>query len=69
MLTFATPVSAQKDAAEKAKEGGIEHWIEYYKANQPKASSKPAPQSVDGTKPVDRAKSDASLQEKTSAEK
>jgi len=31
-LTFADPLSAQKDAAEKAKEGAIEHWIEYYKA-------------------------------------
>jgi hypothetical protein len=30
-LGLASSVSAQKDAAEKEKEGGIEHWIEYYK--------------------------------------
>ena len=33
---FVSPASAQKDAAEKAKEGGIKHWIEYYKAEQRK---------------------------------
>ena len=43
---FAQGAEAQKDAAEKAKEGGIEHWIEYYKAEQ----RKPAPAS--GQEPV-----------------
>ena len=38
-LGFAHTAYAQKDAAEKAREGGIEHWIEYYKAEQ----RKPAP--------------------------
>jgi hypothetical protein len=27
-------VSAQQDAAQKAMEGGIDHWIEYYKGQQ-----------------------------------
>ena len=34
VLGFAHGASAQKDAAEKAREGGIEHWIEYYKAER-----------------------------------
>jgi len=28
-LGFASGALAQEDAAEKAKEGGIDHWIEY----------------------------------------
>jgi hypothetical protein len=32
--------SAQEDAAQKAKEGSIDHWIEYYKEQQ---SRLPAP--------------------------
>ena len=60
-LTFADPVSAQKDAAEKAKEGAIEHWIEYYKATQPKPSTPPAPESVDRIKHGEPAGSDRSL--------
>jgi hypothetical protein len=35
-LGFAGAAPAQKNAAEKAKEGGIEHWIEYYKGEQRK---------------------------------
>ena len=52
-LGFAGAASAQKDAAEKAKEGGIDHWIEYYKGEQrkPAAPSPPAPVAS----PVDRA--------------
>lgn len=38
VLGFAGAALAQKDAAEKAQEGGIDHWIEYYKAQQPKAA-------------------------------
>ena len=64
-LTWADPVSAQKDAAEKAKEGAIEHWIEYYKSAQPKPSTPPAPESVDPIKPG----SDRSLPEKTNTKK
>jgi hypothetical protein len=39
VLGFAAPVAAQKDAATRAQEGGVDHWIEYYRKNQP---SKPA---------------------------
>ena len=35
-LVHAPAANAQKDAAEKAREGSIEHWIEYYKAEQRK---------------------------------
>ena len=55
---FATTVSAQKDAAEKAKEGGVEHWIEYYKAEQRKRSPTP-PQESDSAPPAERAKAAA----------
>jgi len=67
-LTFADPVSAQKDAAEKAKEGAIEHWIEYYKSTQPKPSTPPAAESVDRIKPGNTG-SDASEREKNKANK
>jgi len=43
-LLFSCRAVAQKDAAEKAKEGGIDHWIEYYKAGQRKPAATPAPQ-------------------------
>jgi hypothetical protein len=46
--------SAQKDAAEKAREGGIEHWIEYYKGEQRKPApvpAQPASATVDGRSP------------------
>jgi hypothetical protein len=44
MLGLTGEVSAQKDAAEKAQEGSIEHWIEYYKAQQRKPAATPPPQ-------------------------
>ena len=36
VLTFlaAMPARAEKDAATKAQEGEINHWIEYYRKNQ-----------------------------------
>ena len=52
-LGFAGAAPAQKDAAEKAKEGGIEQWIEYYKGEQRKPAA-PSPQEP-VTSPVDRA--------------
>jgi hypothetical protein len=69
MLAFAIPASAQKDAAEKAKEGGIEHWIEYYKSTQPKPSTPPAQESVNQIKHGERAGSDTPLLEKTNDNK
>jgi hypothetical protein len=68
-LGFAGVAPAQKDAAEKAKEGGIEHWIEYYKGEQRKPAA-PSPQEpvtapVDPVAPVERTGSGASPREET----
>ena len=60
---FVSPVSAQKDAAEKAKEGGIEHWIEYYKAARPKPTAMPIP-ADSAASPVDRTAPGTPPQEK-----
>jgi hypothetical protein len=54
LLGFARIASAQKDAAEKAKEGGIDHWIEYYKAEQLKLPTMPAQEPVDRTAPAEK---------------
>jgi hypothetical protein len=54
VVGLAGEASAQKDAAEKAREGGIEHWIEYYKAEQRKPApvpAQPASAPVDGRSP------------------
>ena len=68
-LGFVSPLWAQKDAAEKAKEGGIEHWIEYYKAEQRKPSATPPQQPrvlpVDRAAPSERTGSGASPPGKT----
>ncbi len=43
---FAPAAAAQKDAAEKAREGSIEHWIEFYEAERrkpPVTAGRPAP--------------------------
>ena len=67
-LGFAGSALAQKDAAEKAQEGGIDHWIEYYKAEQRKPAV-PAPQApkalpVDPVAPTGRTGSSALPKEK-----
>lgn len=68
-LGFASGALAQKDAAEKAKEGGIDHWIEYYKGEQRKAAATspqaPMASSVDRAAPVERTESGASPRKKT----
>lgn len=46
VLCFTGSAQAQKDAAEKAKEGGIDHWIEYYKGEQRKPTPPSGPQPV-----------------------
>lgn len=38
---------AQKDAAQKAQEGAIDHWIEYYKDEQRKSAQKIPRQTAD----------------------
>ena len=45
MVLVAAPAKAEKDAAVKAREGEINHWIEYYRKNQPQPQPvAPAPQ-------------------------
>jgi hypothetical protein len=64
VLGIAQGAEAQKDAAEKAQEGGIDHWIEYYKAQQRKPAAPPRPQpEVPATS---QAAPDTSIQGKTS---
>jgi len=36
------PARAEKDAATKAQEGEINHWIEYYRKNREPAAAPPA---------------------------
>ena len=67
-LGFAGVALAQKDAAEKAKEGSIKHWIEYYKGEQRKPvvtfPQEPGPSPVDRVAPVERTESRAQPREK-----
>lgn len=68
-LGLASGAAAQTDAAQKAKEGGIDHWIEYYKAEQRKPGAVSPPESTtlpaDRTVPVERVGPDTSAQDKT----
>lgn len=52
-LGCASGALAQKDAAEKAQEGSIDHWIEYYKGEQRKPVAPSSPAAV--VSPTDRA--------------
>jgi len=52
-LGCASGALAQKGAAEKAQEGGIDHWIEYYKGEQRKPAAPSAPAAV--ASPTERA--------------
>ena len=62
-LGCASGALAQKDAAEKAQEGGIDHWIEYYKGEQRKPAAPSPPTTVvsptDRAAPVERTESGA----------
>ena len=42
MLLVAAPALAEKDAAMKAREGEINHWIEYYRKDREPAPASPA---------------------------
>ena len=67
-LGFASGAAAQADAAQKAKEGGIDHWIEYYKGEQHKPAAASHPESAtlpDRVVPVERAGPDSSARDKT----
>lgn len=68
-LGCASGVFAQNDAAEKAQEGGIDHWIEYYKGEQRKPVAPSPPAAVvsptDRAAPVQRTESGALPLEKT----
>lgn len=64
-LGLAGNALAQKDAAEKAKEGGIEHWIEYYKAEQRKHSIIPRQEPADRPVPAGRTAPGTPTAEKT----
>jgi hypothetical protein len=57
MLLVASPVHAEKDAAIKAREGDINHWIDYYRRNHAPAAAPPVtPQSAVGEKAEEREK-------------
>lgn len=58
-------VLAQKDAAQKAKEGAIEHWIEYYKAEQRKHSAIARQEPADRPVPTGRTAPGTPAAEKT----
>jgi hypothetical protein len=55
MIVLADPnvAVAQKDAAQKAQEGGIDHWIEYYKGERRKSAEKPAREPANPTARTD----------------
>ena len=62
---FGPTASAQKDAAEKTREGGVEHWIEYYRTEQRKRPAPPPQESTDRTSPRERPRTEATPREET----
>jgi hypothetical protein len=42
MLLAAAPARAEKDAAIKAQEGNVDHWIEFYRKDREPAAAPPA---------------------------
>ena len=42
MFLAAAPAHAEKDAAIKAQEGNVDHWIEFYRKNREPAAAPPA---------------------------
>ena len=57
-LTFlaAMPARAEKDAATKAQEGEINHWIEFYRRNREPAAMPPATPPDGGASEEERGK-------------
>jgi len=41
MILTAAPAHAEKDAAIKAQEGNVDHWIEFYRKNREPAAAPP----------------------------
>ena len=65
MLPVASPVRAEKDAAIRAREGDINHWIEYYRKNQqPPQPAVPAQQTTE----KEREKGEHAAQQPVAAE-
>jgi hypothetical protein len=62
LLAGSAQSQAQNGAAEKAREGDIEHWIDYYKAGQRGSAAQPAPADA----PATRRKTSESARESTS---
>jgi hypothetical protein len=54
------PALAQQDAAQKASEGGIDHWIEYYKGQQSTSPVPPRQETAEHPAPTEPGKSPAS---------
>jgi hypothetical protein len=47
-----SPVFAQQDAAQKATEGAIDHWIEYYKEQRGQSPAPPRQQNEEPRPPI-----------------
>ena len=56
-VAFGSPASAQQDAAQKATEGSIDHWIEYYRGQQSKSIAPPRQETVANPTPPESANS------------
>jgi hypothetical protein len=51
------PAFAQQDAAQKAREGGIDHWIEYYKGQQSRSAAPPRSETAERPAPTEPGRS------------
>jgi len=56
LTLLAAPAPAEKDAATKAREGDVNHWIEYYRKNREPAATLPATPQNGAAKKEDREK-------------
>ena len=56
MILTAAPAHAEKDAAIKAQEGNVDHWIEFYRRNREPAAMPPATPPDGGASEEERGK-------------
>ena len=56
MFLTAAPAHAEKDAAIKAQEGNVDHWIEFYRRNREPAAMPPATPPDGGASEEERGK-------------